>query len=205
MLAIGRALVTNPEAADHGRAVRGPRPDDHRGADRDLPAGSRRRDSRILLIEQNLGVATAIAERQLVMVGGEHRRRDDGRAARRRPRAAAPLPRRRAARPLGCRAAVRSLARACSPCSPLPSRRSRAAAAAAQGAPDLAFVSTRDGDYAIFAMDADGERRASADRAEDVDASTRRRPLLPDRARLVARTARRSRSRASRRGRSTST
>ena len=36
MLAIGRALRHQPEAADHGRAVRGARADDHRDADRDL-------------------------------------------------------------------------------------------------------------------------------------------------------------------------
>ena len=36
----------------------------------------------ILLIEQNLGVATALAERQLIMIGGRDRRRDDRSGAR---------------------------------------------------------------------------------------------------------------------------
>ena len=70
MLAIGRALHDQPEAADAGRAVGGA------GADvvetmietiKELASRGRR----ILLIEQNLGVATSLAERQLVMVGGE--------------------------------------------------------------------------------------------------------------------------------------
>ena len=100
MLAIGRALVTNPQAADHGRAVRRARAGDHREPDRGVPRSSRRKGSRILLIEQNLGVATSLAERQLVMVARPDRARDDGRRALRRPRDAAPVPRRRAARPL---------------------------------------------------------------------------------------------------------
>ena len=54
----------------------------------------------MLLIEQNLGVATAIAERQLVMVGGEIATETTA-GGWRRPRAAAPLPRRRAGRPVG--------------------------------------------------------------------------------------------------------
>ncbi len=48
----------------------------------------------LLLIEQNLGVATAVAERQLVMVAGQHLHRDDGDRAPDRPRAPAALPRR---------------------------------------------------------------------------------------------------------------
>ena len=53
----------------------------------------------ILLVEQNLGVATEVAERQLVMVVGPDRRGDDGRGAEADPEAPAALPRRRAARP----------------------------------------------------------------------------------------------------------
>jgi branched-chain amino acid transport system ATP-binding protein len=34
------------------------------------PSGFSRKNLAILLIEQNLGVATALAERQLVMIGG---------------------------------------------------------------------------------------------------------------------------------------
>ena len=99
MLAIGRALLDEPEAADHGRAVRGTGAGDHREPDRGLPGRLEQEGLRILLIEQNLGVATSLAERQLVMVGGRDRDRDDGRQARRRSRDAAPIPRRRAARP----------------------------------------------------------------------------------------------------------
>ena len=58
---------------------------------------------RILLIEQNLGVATSLAERQLVMVGGEIAAETTATADRRRPGAPAPLPRRRAGRALTMR------------------------------------------------------------------------------------------------------
>ncbi len=51
----------------------------------------------ILLIEQNLGVATAIAERQLVMVAGSIFAETTADGTDERPGAAAPVPRRRAA------------------------------------------------------------------------------------------------------------
>ncbi len=57
----------------------------------------------ILLIEQNLGVATALAERQLVMIGGSIAAETTASALSRRSRPPAPLPRRRAARALAFR------------------------------------------------------------------------------------------------------
>jgi branched-chain amino acid transport system ATP-binding protein len=70
MLAIGRALVTNPSLLIMDEPSEGLAP----AIIEMLVETFRRLEQeglRILLIEQNLGVATAIAERQLVMVGGE--------------------------------------------------------------------------------------------------------------------------------------
>jgi branched-chain amino acid transport system ATP-binding protein len=70
MLAIGRALATNPKLLIMDEPSEGLAPtiiemliDTFRKLEQE--------GLRILLIEQNLGVATSIAERQLVMVGGE--------------------------------------------------------------------------------------------------------------------------------------
>jgi branched-chain amino acid transport system ATP-binding protein len=70
MLAIGRALVTNPQLLIMDEPSEGLAPtviemliETFRTLEQE--------GLRILLIEQNLGVATALAERQLVMVGGE--------------------------------------------------------------------------------------------------------------------------------------
>jgi branched-chain amino acid transport system ATP-binding protein len=70
MLAIGRALVTNPKLLIMDEPSEGLAPtiielliETFRSLEQE--------GLRILLIEQNLGVATSIAERQLVMVGGE--------------------------------------------------------------------------------------------------------------------------------------
>jgi branched-chain amino acid transport system ATP-binding protein len=70
MLAIGRALVTNPRLLIMDEPSEGLAPtiiemliDTFRKLEEE--------GLRILLIEQNLGMATAIAERQLVMMGGE--------------------------------------------------------------------------------------------------------------------------------------
>ena len=77
MLAIGRALVTNPKLLVMDEPSEGLAPaviegliETFRILEEDGLA--------ILLIEQNLGVATALAERQLVMIGGRDRGRDDG-------------------------------------------------------------------------------------------------------------------------------
>ncbi len=70
MLAIGRALVTNPKLLIMDEPSEGLAPT----IIEMLVETFRRLEQeglRILLIEQNLGVATALAERQLIMVGGE--------------------------------------------------------------------------------------------------------------------------------------
>jgi branched-chain amino acid transport system ATP-binding protein len=70
MLAIGRALVTNPKLLVMDEPSEGLAPaiiemlvDTFKKLEQE--------GLRILLIEQNLGVATSLAERQLVMMGGE--------------------------------------------------------------------------------------------------------------------------------------
>jgi branched-chain amino acid transport system ATP-binding protein len=70
MLAIGRALVTNPRILVMDEPSEGLAPAVIEG----LIETFKRLEQEglaILLIEQNLGVATSLAERQLVMVGGE--------------------------------------------------------------------------------------------------------------------------------------
>jgi branched-chain amino acid transport system ATP-binding protein len=70
MLAIGRALLTNPELLVMDEPSEGLAP-----AIIEMLTETflklAREGLRILLVEQNLAVATAIAERQLVMIGGE--------------------------------------------------------------------------------------------------------------------------------------
>jgi len=70
MLAIGRALVTNPRLLIMDEPSEGLAP----AIIEMLVETFKKLEQeglRILLIEQNLGVATSLAERQLVMVGGE--------------------------------------------------------------------------------------------------------------------------------------
>jgi branched-chain amino acid transport system ATP-binding protein len=70
MLAIGRALLTNPKLLIMDEPSEGLAP----AIIENLIEVFRRLEEqglRILLIEQNLGVATSLAERQLIMVGGE--------------------------------------------------------------------------------------------------------------------------------------
>jgi branched-chain amino acid transport system ATP-binding protein len=69
MLAIGRALLTNPRLLIMDEPSEGLAPtivEDLITTIRDLAAGG----MGLLVVEQNLGVATAVAERQLVMVTG---------------------------------------------------------------------------------------------------------------------------------------
>ena len=96
MLAIGRALLTNPKLLIMDEPSEGLAPTIVEGlvqTIKDLAAEG----MGLLVVEQNLGVATSLADRQLIMVTGAIADRDDGRRAGRRPRGAAALPRRRAA------------------------------------------------------------------------------------------------------------
>ena len=70
MLAIGRALLTNPRVLIMDEPSEGLAPtivEDLVQTIKDLAAGG----MGLLVVEQNLGVATALAERQLVMVTGQ--------------------------------------------------------------------------------------------------------------------------------------
>ncbi len=70
MLAIGRALLTNPRLLVMDEPSEGLAP----AVIENLIEVFRRLEDeglRILLIEQNLGVATSLAQRQLIMLGGE--------------------------------------------------------------------------------------------------------------------------------------
>ena len=97
MLAIGRALLTNPKLLVMDEPSEGLAPTIVEGlvqTIKDLAAEG----MGLLVVEQNLGVATSLAERQLIMVTGQIAAETTAAGADRRPRRAAPLPRRRAAR-----------------------------------------------------------------------------------------------------------
>ena len=70
MLAIGRALLTNPKLLIMDEPSEGLAPAIIENLI-EVFQQLEQQGLRILLIEQNLGVATALAERQLIMVGGE--------------------------------------------------------------------------------------------------------------------------------------
>ena len=96
MLAIGRALVTNPRLLIMDEPSEG----SHRRSSKDSSRPSRHSSTAawaLVVVEQNLQFATALAERQLVMVTGLDRHGDDRRGADGRPGGAAPLPRCRTA------------------------------------------------------------------------------------------------------------
>ena len=97
MLAIGRALLTNPDLLIMDEPSEGLAPtivEQVIATCQALVAEG----MAILLVEQNLGVATEVAARQLVMVAGRIAAETTARRADDRSRGAAPLPRRRAAR-----------------------------------------------------------------------------------------------------------
>ena len=98
MLAIGRALLTNPDLLIMDEPSEGLAPTIVEQVIATCKALVEE-GMAILLVEQNLGVATEVAERQLVMVAGRIAAETTADGARGRPRRAAPLPRRRAARP----------------------------------------------------------------------------------------------------------
>ena len=194
MLAIGRALLGNPRLLIMDEPSEGLAP-----AIVDMMVDVFKKLEEeglaILLIEQKLDVATSLAERQLVMVGGEialettaAELERDTEMQRRYPRRRACGSRVRAARALLALGTALLLA---------------ACGGSEQADPDLIFVSTRDGDYAIYGMSASGGGEQRLTDAE-VDPSTPRdsssRSSLPGH-----RTAARSRSRASGAGTSIST
>ena len=95
MLAIGARAAGQPEAADHGRALRGARADDHRDADRDVPPAGRRGPG-----DPRRRAEPGDGDLDGRPPAGDGRRadlrRDHGRRAGQRPRGPAPLARRRA-------------------------------------------------------------------------------------------------------------
>ena len=97
MLAIGRALLTNPELLIMDEPSEGLAPTIVEQVIETCQSLVEE-GMAILLVEQNLGVATSVAERQLVMVAGQIAAETTADGAGRRPGGAAPLPRRRAAR-----------------------------------------------------------------------------------------------------------
>ena len=70
MLAIGRALLTNPRLLIMDEPSEGLAPTIVEGLIATLHRLSREEGMAMLVVEQNLGVATSLADRQLVMVAG---------------------------------------------------------------------------------------------------------------------------------------
>ncbi len=70
MLAIARALLLNPASAGDGRTHRGPRAGHRRAGRGDAADAGQEGEIAVLLIEQNLGVAIAVADTIDVMVNG---------------------------------------------------------------------------------------------------------------------------------------
>ena len=97
MLAIGRALLTNPDLLIMDEPSEGLAPTIVEQVI-DTCKALVDEGMAILLVEQNLGVATEVAERQLVMVAGRIAAETTAQRAEVRSGRAAALPRRRAAR-----------------------------------------------------------------------------------------------------------
>ena len=164
----GGRSSTNPKILDHGRAVRGARAGGHRGLDRDVQdaRGGRSGDPAHRAEPRRRDGARRASAR--------HDRRRDRGSRRRRPSSRA-IPTCSAGTSASSRSRTRLpiLAR-CDPALALASSSPLVTALVCAGCggddearPDLAFVSTRDGDYAIFEMNADGsaQRRLTTPRA----------------------------------------
>ena len=172
MLAIGRALLGNPRLLIMDEPSEGLAP-----TIVDMLVDTLRRLENeglaILLVEQKLDVATSLASRQLVMVGGEIALETTAAAARGRRASSSDASSASSRSPTsdeivgsnGVNGAPRD------PCRPR--RRADAQRFRLRGSsaprPDLAFVTTRDGDYAIFEMNADGggQQRLTDERGDD--------------------------------------
>ena len=95
MLSIGRALLTNPKLLIMDEPSEGLAPtvvETLIQTIKDLAAGG----MGLLVVEQNLGVATTLADRQIVMVAGTIATETTAAGAAGRPGGAEALPRRRA-------------------------------------------------------------------------------------------------------------
>ena len=98
MLAISRALMTNPRLLIMDEPTEGLAPVIVAQVEEMLVRLGEESDIAILVIEQNIGVATAVSENVAIMVNGRVNRIIESRAARRRPRPAAAPARRRTPR-----------------------------------------------------------------------------------------------------------
>ena len=96
MLAISRALLTNPHLLIMDEPTEGLAPVIVAQVEEMLVRLGEDGDMSVLVIEQNIGVATAISRNVAIMVNGRVNRIIDSRAPRRRPRPAAAPARRRA-------------------------------------------------------------------------------------------------------------
>ena len=106
MLAISRALLLNPRLLVMDEPTEGLAPVIVAQVEDMLVRLGEEGEIAVLVIEQNIGVATAVSETVAIMVNGRDQPRHRGAAARRRPRPAAAPARRRPPRPRGDRTAA---------------------------------------------------------------------------------------------------